>query len=228
MPRAAGDLVLTDADRAAVAEAIAAAEAGTAGEIVVILAQEPRRYPATALTVATLAALALPLIVLVAGLSPAALLGGWDTATGNPERLTIEALLAGQALVFAAVLLLCLATRLDRTLTPHGLRRDRVHQAALTQFRARGFDRTTGRTGVLLYIDAAEHIAEVVADTGLFGSVQPDEWADTIAALTDGVKAGRPADGIVTAIARAGRLLAAAAPRLPDDVDELPNQLIEL
>ncbi|KPF75780.1 hypothetical protein IP88_06990 [alpha proteobacterium AAP81b] len=219
---------LTDHDRARVADAIAAAEARTAGEIVVILANERWRYHATALALAALAALALPLIVLWLRLSPATLIAGWDFDPAAAERLTLEALLVGQALVFGAVLLLCRLTSLDRLATPHGLRRDRVHRAAQVQFRARGFENTAARTGVLLYIDTIEHIAEVVADTGIFAAVPPDHWGETIAALIAGLKLGKPGDGIVAAVTLAGAVLAARVPPVPGDVNELPNRLIEI
>lgn len=219
---------LTEADRTRVADAIAAAELKTAGEMVVILANDAHRYHATALAVAALAALAVPLLALLIGLSPATLFAGWDAAEGTAETLTLEALLIAQAAVFAGVLLLCLATPLHRLLTPPGLRRDRVHRAALVQFRARGFDRTAGRTGVLLYIDAADHIAEVIADTAIHAKVAADHWGDTVAALLDSMKRGAAADGIVAAVALAGRMLAEHFPPAADNVDELPNRLIEL
>jgi putative membrane protein len=219
---------LTEADRAHVAGAIAAAEAKTAGEVVVILATDAHRYHATALAISALVALAVPLLALLLGLSPATLFAGWDAAEGAAETLTLEALLIAQAAIFAAVLLLCLATPLHRLLTPPGLRRDRVHRAALVQFRARGLDRTAGRTGVLLYIDAADHVADVVADTAIHARVAADHWGETVAALLDGMKRGAPADGIVAAVALAGRVLAEHFPPAADDVDELPNRLIEI
>jgi putative membrane protein len=218
-----------DADRARIAEAIAAAERGTAGEIVVIIANRPHRHMATALSVAVLAALALPLLALLAGWSPASLLADWaDVDATTRMARAVEALVAAQAVTFLAVLALLLLTPLHRLLTPKGLRHDRVHRDAVTQFRARGLDRTAGRTGVLLYVDAPEHIAEVVADSGIFTKVAADDWHDTIRLLIDGASAGRPADGLVAAIAKAGALLATHVPPVPTDVNELPNALIEI
>ncbi len=221
-------MMFSETDRERVAGAIAAAEATTAGEIVVIVAQEANRYHATALAVAALAALLVPLAALLADLSPSVLFAGWDVAEGAAEPATLEALLIGQAATFGLVLLLCLATPLHRWLTPAGLRRDRVHRAALVQFRARGFEKTRGRTGVLLYIDAADHIAEVIADTAICAAVGADHWGRTIEALIDGMKRGAPGDGIVAAIGLAGTVLAEHFPPVADDVDELPNRLIEI
>lgn len=222
-------MLFNDTDRTRIAAAIAAAEAQTAGEIVVIINTRPERYPATALAVAALAAFSLPFLAVLAGWTPSLLFPDWDSlSAATRERHGIEGFAAAQALLFVAVLALVTLLRLDRPLTPRGLRRDRVHAAAMMQFRARGLTATLGRTGVLLYLDEPEHVAEVIADEAVFTRVAAEEWGDTIAALVGGIKAGRAADGLVTAIERAGAVLAAHLPPQPDDVNELPDALIEL
>lgn len=222
-------MLFNDNDRDRIGDAIAAAEGRTAGEIVVIVSGEQHRYPATALSIAALLALALPLLALMSGWSPAAWFADWDEATrDNSARHALEVIVGLQAMVFAGVLALLYFTHLGRTLTPSGLRRDRVHRAALTQFKARGLEKTVGRTGVLIYIDEPEHIAEVVADTAIYAKVKPDHWGTTITALIDGIKAGRPGDGVVAAVALAGDVLAEHFPVLPNDVNELPDRLIEI
>ncbi len=222
-------MMFSSDDQQRISAAIKAAESSTSGEIVVIVSTQPQRYLTTALTSAALLALTLPLTAVVFGWSPADLLPDWDVLTPRDhERRSLEALIVLQALVFAAVLALGWFTPLGRRLTPEGLRRDRVHRTALSQFRARGLDATAGRTGVLLYVDEPDHIAEVVADSAIFGKVSADHWADTIEALTSGIKAGKAADGLVAAIGLAGSVLAANFPPLPDDDNELPDHLIEI
>jgi putative membrane protein len=220
-------MLFNDTDRARIARAISDAEATTAGEIVVIVNTRPHRYNATMLAAAMLASLVLPFLAVLAGWSPAALFADWDVIDLR-ERRAIEAFVAVQAGVFVAVLALVSGLRLDRVFTPSPLRRDRVHHAAMIQFRARGLSATQGRTGLLLYVDEPEHVAEVIADEGVFALVDADDWAETIAALIDGIKAGRAADGMVAAITRAGAVLARHLPPQPDDVNELPDTLIEL
>jgi putative membrane protein len=222
-------MLFSDADRLRVSKAIEAAEARTAGEIVVIVSSEAERYPATALSIAALAALTLPAITVWLGWSPGALFPDWDASLpGTQESRSIEAFVAAQAVLFVAMLALVYLTSLGRLLTPQGLRRDRVHRAALTQFKARGFEGTAGRNGVLIYVAEPEHIAEVIADTAVFAKVTPDHWSTTILALIEGIKAGRPADGMVSAIGLAGAVLAAHFPPGPDDVNELSDHLIEI
>lgn len=220
-------MLFNDTDRARIARAISDAEATTAGEIVVIVNTRPHRYAATMLAASVLAALVLPFLAVFAGWSPASLFADWDVIDIS-ERHAIEAFVAVQAAVFIVTLALVAGLRLDRALTPSPLRRDRVHHAAMIQFRARGLSATQGRTGLLLYVDEPEHVAEVIADDGVFALVGPDDWADTIADLIAGIKAGRAADGMVAAITRAGAVLARHLPPRADDVNELPDTLIEL
>jgi putative membrane protein len=222
-------MLFSDADRLKIRLAIEAAEARTSAEIVVIVSTEEQRYGATALSVAVLAAFVLPLIAVLAGWSPSLLFPEWQVAVpGAEERRGIEAFVAVQALIFLVVLAAAYLTGLGRRLTPEGLRRDRVHRAAMTQFKARGFEATAGRNGVLIYVSEPEHIAEVIADTAVFAKVEPDHWGTTILALIEGIKSGRPADGMVSAIGLAGAVLAAHFPPEPDDVNELDDHLIEI
>lgn len=222
-------MLFNDNGRARIAGAIAAAEATTAGEIVVIVNTRPHRYAATMLAAAVLAALVLPFAAVLAGWSPSALFPDWDVLDAAlRERHAIEAFVAVQAAVFVAALALVGGLKLDRSLTPRALRRDRVHHAALVQFRARGLAATQGRTGVLLYVDETERVAEVIADDGVFARVAAEAWADTIAALIDGIKAGHAADGMVAAIASAGAVLAQHVPPAASNANELPDRLIEL
>lgn len=222
-------MLFNDTDRAAIATAIADAEASTAGEIVVVVTTEPYRYAATALSAAALAALAIPFLALLLGWLPGSLVFGWDAAMAPvSERSGLQVFVVVQVAVFAAVLALFWFTPLARLCTPHGLRRDRVHRAAVTQFKARGIERTEGRTGVLIYIDEPDHIAEVVADSAIYAKVSPDHWTATVTVLLAGIKAGRPGQGVVDAVALAGAVLAEHFPPLPGDVNELPDHLIEL
>ncbi len=222
-------MLFNDADRTRIARAIADAESCTSGEIVVIINTRPHRYAATMLAAAALAAFTLPFLAVMLGWTPSLLLPDWDILDpATRERHGIEGFATVQVAVFVATLALVAGLKLDGVLTPRGLRRDRVHHAAMVQFRARGLSATQGRTGVLLYLDEAEHVAEVIADEAVFARVAADDWGETIAALVAGIKAGRAADGLVEAIGRAGAVLAAHLPPVAGDVNELPDALIEL
>lgn len=225
-------MLFTTQEHDRIAAAITQAETRTSGEIFAIVTDDRPRYPQVALAVATLAAFTLPLIGVLLGLQPARLIpfdGGWATGSARIDVLrTIEAYAAVEAAVFLLVLGLMHYTPLGLWLTPGGVKRDRVHAEALKQFLSKGLHVTRERTGVLIYVSLADHVAEVVADEGIYTKVTPEVWGETIAALVDGLKTGRRAEGFVKAIEIAGGVLAEHFPPRADNPNELPDKLIEL
>ena len=223
--------MFTDADRAAIADAISVAEANTTGEIVAIVSAARDRYAATGLTLAALLAFALPLAATLVGIGPDRIAARYGWSSGDPGedvRRAVEAYAAVQIVIFVALAALFVRTPLGSRLTPQSIRREHVHAAALTQFKARGIGATRAHTGVLIYVSLPDRIAEVVADTGIYAKVAPAHWATTVTALTDGIKAGTPGAGFVRSIELAGAVLAEHFPPDADNPDELPNRLIEL
>lgn len=225
-------MLFTAEEHERIARAITQAETLTAGEIFAIATDERPRYGQVALAAAALAAFILPFLAVLFGLEPQRLIpfdGGWQGGSARIDTLrTIEAYAAVQAAIFVLVLALTSWTPLGLWLTPRSIRRERVHGEALKQFLSKGLHVTTDRTGVLLYVSLADHVAEVVADEGIYANVSPDVWGETIAALVDGMKTGRRADGFVKAIGIAGEVLAEHFPPRPHNPNELPDKLIEL
>ncbi len=223
--------MFSDADRAAIAEAITTAEAKTTGEIVCVVSERRDRYAATGLTYAALIAFAVPLAATLLGVGPDRIHAFADWSGGDPAEdvvHAVEAYAAVQVLIFAAFAALFVRTRLGAALTPRAIRREHVHAAALAQFKAGGIGTTRAHTGVLIFVSIPDRIAEVVADTAIFARVAPEHWATTVTALTDGIKAGAPGAGFVRAIELAGAVLAEHFPASGDNPDELPNRLIEI
>jgi len=224
--------MFTETDRAQVAAAISAAEAGTSGEIVCIVSETRHAYTGFALGIALFAASLVPLAAVILGVDFNALLPGAEWSSGDATldlRHGIEAYAAVQALLFVVIAALLTLTRLGHWLVPRFVRHHRVHSAALTQFRARGIADTRAHTGVLIYVDSADRIAEVVADSGIYAKVSPSYWRTTVDALLRGLRAGTPAQGFVDAVALAGAVLAEHFPaRSSDNPNELPDRLIVL
>ncbi len=221
---------LTAADRARVSAAITQAEGHTSGEIVPILAENSDAYADVALwwsaAVALLALCALawaPQFYL--GLIDR-VLGAWN-ADWSPAQLF--ALAAGVAAVkFAATWLLLLWRPLRLALTPGWVKHTRVRARAMAAFRMAADQRTTGSTAVLVYLSRAERRAEIVAEAGIAAKVAPSVWGEAMHALLAPVKAGRPADGLIDAVALVGQVLAEHFPRDAHGANELPDRLIEL
>jgi putative membrane protein len=98
----------------------------------------------------------------------------------------------------------------------------------MRQFLAQGLDKTEHRTGVLIFASAGERYAEIVADANINEKVETEVWDDAINALVTAIKAGRPADGFVTAIDKCGAVLAAHFPPGALKRDELPDKVLEI
>ena len=217
-----------DDDHLRVSQAIAAAETGTAGEIIAITAGTSDAYHDVGLHYAV-GALFLFLGAMAAWpqLLDCAwtLLMGWHEMT---ERGLLTLLFALALAKFLAVLLIMRWMPLRLALTPGATKTRRVRRRAIMLFRAAAERRTEGRTGILIYLSMGEHRAEIVGDEAITAVTTPDTWGEAMAALVTEVKAGRPADGIVAAIGIIGAVLSEHFPRDAADRNEIPDKLIEL
>lgn len=200
--------MLSHDDRERVAGAIRDAEARTAGEIVVVVAARASAYRSVPLLYALLGALLTPWPLI------------WLTTVSASHIFLVQ-------LVVALVMTVVLSWPRRRfALVPGFMKRARAREAAEREFLGRGLTRTRGRTGVLIYVAAAERYAEVVADSGIADRVSETIWRETIVALVEALREGRAADGLVAAVRGVGAVLAEHAPPRADDVDELPNKVI--
>lgn len=198
--------MLNHAERERIEGAVRRAEEGTAGEIVVVLARRAGSYKAEPLVYGLLSALIVPwpLIML--------------TALSAPRIFTIQ--------VTVVALVMALASYLGPRAVPARLKRMRARTAAAREFASRGMTDTRGRTGILLYVAAAEHYAEVLGDLTIAENVDEAEWRGVIEALIAEMRAGQPADALMAAIERIGAILAKHVPPEANDRDELPNRVV--
>lgn len=220
----------SEADHALVTAAVAKAERSSDGEIVTIVAPRSDAYHDVGLHYAVLAMLLVPTLGAVLpqawidwGL---ALLFGWNASFSF--RLLMLVLVVAMALLFLIVRFALAWMPLRMALTPASTKTRRVRRRAVELFRAGTEKRTKGRTGILLYLSLLEHRAEIVADEAIHGRVEPEIWGDAMAALVDGVKSGRPGEGMALAVEKMGEVLARCLPPTLDNPNELPDRLIEL
>jgi len=221
---------LSEADHDKVSAAIAAAEAKSNGEIVAVATPLSDAYHDVALHWALV-----PLFAVLAWAAwrPTALtwwynflFGGWDSEPTLGQLLTL--LMVFAALKFTIALLILKWMPLRLALTPAPTKHRRVRRRAVTVFRAAAERRTVGRTGVLIYLSVGERRAEIVADEAILKVTDDSTWGEAMAALLEHVREGRPGDGICAAIEQVGVVLAEHFPRGADDVNEIPDKLIEL
>lgn len=223
-------MLIAEADKQRIADAIEAAEKTTSGEIYCVVARECSDYRVVPVAWAALVAMIAPPLLVFSGIDLAALPHyGWNAGQGDAlQRAAFVSYALIQAVLFAAAWALFTIPVVRRFLTPKWLKRDRVHRAALDQFLARGLQLTRDRTGVLIFLAEAEHQAEIVADEGIQAKVGSDAWGPPLAELLRRAHQGQPAEGILAAIQQCGALLAQHFPPRPDDVDELPNRVVEI
>jgi putative membrane protein len=131
-------------------------------------------------------------------------------------------------LKFTATWLILLWRKLRLWLTPAPVRAARVRARAVSCFKVGAERRTHGRTGILIYLSLAEHRAEIVADEAIASKVAPEVWGDAMAAMLAELRQDRLADGLIAAVTRVGAVLADHFPRAENDVNELPDRLIEV
>jgi putative membrane protein len=202
--------MISDADRARIAEAIRRAEAKTSGEIFCVVAQAAGDYRLVPLVWAALVALVLPLPLIYL------------------SRLAAHEIYLAQLAAFLAAAIVFSLPALRMALVPKRLRHGHAHAMAMRQFLAQGIQNTKERTGVMIFASSAERYAEIVADEGINSKVTQDVWDNAIAALIAAIKAGRAGDGFVAAIEMCGAVLAQHFPPGALNPDELPDKVVEI
>ena len=221
---------MSEADHDKVSAAITKAEATTAGEIVAVATPISDAYHDVALHWALV-----PLFAVLAWAAwrPTALawwynflVGGWDNDPTQSQLLTL--LMVFAALKFTVALLILKWMPLRLLLTPATTKHRRVRRRAVTIFQAAASGRTTGRTGILIYLSLAERRAEIIADEAILKVTDDHTWGEAMTELLANVKEGRIGDGIAAAVERVGVVLSEHFPRSADDSNEIPDKLIEL
>lgn len=188
--------------------AVAAAEARTAAEFVVVLVPRSGRYPDRA----QLLGFAAALLVLVGAIA-----SPW---VHSPAGTVLEV-----ALTFFLVTAATTRTPgLLRLLVPAARKHRAVAVAARAAFFDEGVTGTRDRTGVLLFYSDLEERLEILADAGVLGAVGEaplHEVAHRFHSLE-----GPPDLGarLAAALQGLGAALRTHLPRAEDDVDELPDR----
>jgi putative membrane protein len=221
---------LDDAGRALVSEAVSAAEANTSGEIVTVLADASDGYTDVALLWAAGAGFT---AMSVFAAFPQPFLDTWDALTGSWGHVWSAGELASMVIVlglvkFLAVMLVQQWQPLKFALIPGPTKTIRVHNQAVRQFKVGAQARTTGRTGVLIYLSMREHRAEIVADESIAAKVPAEVWGEAMGDMLAHIRKGAVAEGLAVGIRDVGHVLAEHFPRGSEDENELPDGLIEV
>lgn len=103
----------------------------------------------------------------------------------------------------------------------------RVHDAAFMQFYSSGLYKTRESNGIEIYLSLFERRVVVIGDKGIHDKMGSQHWDSVRDLIIRGIKDGNVCSGICAAIESCGRALAEHFPHRPDDINELPDQVID-
>lgn len=219
-------MFLSKADKQRITAAIKKAESGTTGELVTVIVRSSDAYRYIPLLWASLIALSLPALIYLLWLWTGQL--GEHANWGHPHPYDMAYLFIVQIAVFVVLVPLFLWQPLKMRLIPKSVKHLRASRFAYEQFFAQGLHLTKQRNGILIYVSVAERFVEILADMGINDQVEEGYWHEIIKHFVRQVREERIADGFIAAIESCGTVLAQHFPRTADDIDELPNHLVEI
>jgi len=95
-------------------------------------------------------------------------------------------------------------------------------------FHTLGMHKTALRNGVFICLSVDDHQFAIIGDAGIHRKVPADFWEITKEKMLSYFKQGKLKDGLIAGIASAGEQLKGLFPSAPDDVNELPNEVVFL
>lgn len=207
--------LFTPADQERIAAAVEAAEGQSSGEVVPYVVEQSDMYEDAAWRAALLGVfLALGVMVVLRRYTDAWL----------PEFTTIAFIVVVAA--GAGYILTDLIPAVTRLLAGKASIDLRVSQRAAEAFIAEEIFNTRDRTGILIFISLLERRVLVLGDAGINAKVKQEEWDAVASQVANGLRSGKPAEGLLAAIEQCGVLLQKrGVERRADDDNELSNKL---
>jgi putative membrane protein len=200
----------TAAEKEAIRMAVEGAESGTAGEIATMVVDHSDSYREAEVLGSVLVAGFVAVIACVVF-----------------RHVTIWSFIPVVFLAFYPVRYLF--RRFPRLKLPFVGRRRLVHAVrdrAVRAFFEKELHHTRDRSGVLIFISLLERKVWILGDRGINEKIPPHDWHGLARELSAGIREGRACEALCTVIARCGDHLAAHFPRKPDDVNELPDEVL--
>jgi putative membrane protein len=200
---------LSEQENKSIEAAIKKAEAGTSGEIVFASAPASARYRHANLQGALLGMAIVTAIFLMIPLSH-----------------TPTALLWTEFVSFAVFYALLPYIPWRRAIISKREMDARVHEAAFMQFYSSGLYKTRESNGVEIYLSLFEKRVVIIGDRSIHAKMGNQHWDNVRDLIIRGIKEGNICSGICAAIDSCGKALAEHFPPRPDDINELPDQVI--
>lgn len=203
------DNFFSPAEKETIAQCIGRVEKETAGEIVVLVANQSDRYPEGPL---------------MAGIILGTLAALVATDLFLHDSLWLFLPLATIA-AFAIGWLTSRVPALKRLFLSQARVQEEVVQRALQVFYEKGLHKTRDATGVLFFLSLLERKVWVLADQGIYQKISQETLNQHATSVATGIKEGRAAAALCQEIEKVGTILAQHFPIKPDDTNELPNEV---
>lgn len=214
----------TDADRVRINNAVVAAEARAALEVIPVIARESGRYDRAEDVVG----LWFGVLALAVAWSFLPRLpeepGSWG---GMPAWVELGILIL--AVVFGFIFGAALGVRVDwlRSLfTPAEQKRQEMLARARQVFFDNRVHHTSRSTGLLIYISLLERMATILADQSVLEKLGQKTLDELCERLTSRLHTGGPVDALCDTIQLAGDKAAPVLPRMEGQTNELPDALV--
>jgi putative membrane protein len=224
----------SDEENGRIRSAVAAAEAETSGEIVVMVVDRSDSYREAETLGAVLTA---ALCALIAEISfqfitqwlPSS---GWGHGGGVGGELVLHGV-SVWTYVPLVFLLFFPARYLFRRWEPLKLPfvgRKRIDEAvrerAVRAFYEKGLYRTRDETGILIFLSLLERKVWILGDRGIDKKIPRDRWQAMARELSLGMRENRACEALCTVISACGEELGRHFPRKSDDTNELADDVI--
>jgi putative membrane protein len=176
------------AEKTRIRQAVEAAEAGTSGEIIIMLVHESDPYREAqlmgAFSLAGLAALVLSFAF--------SYLAIWF-------YIPVFCLL-----LFPSLYMFNRFPHLKLAFLHRRRIEEAVRERAVYGFFQKGAHRTEDETGIFIFISLLERKVWVLGDRGIHGKIRDDFWRSLTRELTEGIKGDRTAEALLSVIAKCG------------------------
>lgn len=190
-------------------DTVAAIEANSGVEVVVIIKPASADYNDTALLGgAILAFLAFSIFVFAP-----VVFGDYLIYAGTPVAFAL------------GVLLVSFVPFLKRLLSSVARRRRQVEIMARAIFQKGGLHRTRAGVGTLVYLSELEQQVYLLADHGVMEALPPEEWEALQAAFQPVLRTADPPAKLLEVLAASGAVFARYIPLEADDINEIPDDL---
>ncbi len=202
---------LTEADRDRIAAAVAKAEAVTGVELRLVLAHSSGHYGEFALIYPAL----LTLIVggIVAAIEPGLHAGRF---------------FMGEAVLFLVAAGFLQWPTLRLILVPSSVKREAAWRHARLHYASIGLKQPHIKSALLIFCSAAERTVEILADDAIGEKLPTSVWQPIVETFKADFARGRVADAFVFASDACAAILSPLFPPEPGQVNEIPDDLVEL